>query len=37
MAVKRSDGRKAEEMRPIKAQVGVIPNADGSAIFSMHS
>ena len=34
MAVKRPDGRKAEEIRPISAKVGVIPNADGSAIFS---
>jgi exosome complex component RRP41 len=33
MAVKRSDGRKAEEMRPIEAKVGIIPNADGSAMF----
>jgi len=31
---KRYDGRKFDEMRPIKAQVGVIPNADGSARFS---
>ena len=30
---KRPDGRKVEEMRPIKAKVGVVPNADGSAIF----
>ena len=34
MAVKRSDGRKANEMRPIKAEVGIIPNAEGSAMFS---
>jgi exosome complex component RRP41 len=34
MAVKREDGRKAEEMRPMKAEVGIIPNADGSAMFS---
>jgi exosome complex component RRP41 len=27
----RSDGRKADELRPLKLQVGVIPNADGSA------
>ncbi len=32
--IKRGDGRKANEMRPIKAQVGIIPNADGSAMFS---
>ncbi len=31
---KRPDGRKVDEMRPIKAKVGVIPNADGSAMFS---
>lgn len=34
MAVKRSDGRKAEEIREMKAKVGIIPNADGSAMFS---
>jgi len=34
MAVKRPDGRKAEEMRPMSAKVGIIPNADGSAMFS---
>lgn len=33
MVVKRASGRKANEMRPIIAKVGVIPNADGSAIF----
>jgi exosome complex component RRP41 len=27
----RLDGRKSDELRPIKLQVGVIPNADGSA------
>jgi exosome complex component RRP41 len=31
---KRKDGRKPDEMRPITAKVGVIPNADGSAMFS---
>jgi exosome complex component RRP41 len=31
---KRLDGRKADELRPIKAEVGVIPNADGSALFA---
>lgn len=31
---KRSDGRKVDEMREMKAKVGVIPNADGSAMFS---
>ncbi|MFH1359146.1 MAG: exosome complex exonuclease Rrp41 [archaeon] len=30
---KRSDGRKMDELRPIKAKVGIIPNADGSAMF----
>ncbi|HLN45095.1 MAG TPA: exosome complex exonuclease Rrp41 [Candidatus Sulfotelmatobacter sp.] len=27
----RLDGRKADDLRPVKLQVGVIPNADGSA------
>jgi len=31
---KRIDGRKADETREMKAQVGIIPNADGSAMFS---
>ncbi len=31
---KRPDGRKIDEMRKIKAKVGIIPNADGSAMFS---
>ena len=31
---KRPSGRKNNEMREIKAKVGVIPNADGSAMFS---
>lgn len=31
---KRPDGRKLDEMRKITAQVGVVPNADGSAIFA---
>jgi len=31
---KRPDGRKNNEMRPMYAKVGVIPNADGSAMFS---
>ncbi|MFA5019614.1 MAG: exosome complex exonuclease Rrp41 [Candidatus Pacearchaeota archaeon] len=31
---KRSDGRRADETRKIKAEVGVVPNADGSAMFS---
>jgi exosome complex component RRP41 len=31
---KRPDGRKLEEPRPMTAKVGVIPNADGSAMFA---
>ncbi|MEK6927093.1 MAG: exosome complex exonuclease Rrp41 [Nanoarchaeota archaeon] len=31
---KRIDGRKLNELRPMTAKVGVVPNADGSAIFS---
>ena len=31
--VKRPSGRKADEIRKMFAKVGVIPNADGSAIF----
>ncbi len=31
---KRIDGRELNELRPITAKVGVIPNADGSAMFS---
>jgi exosome complex component RRP41 len=27
----RLDGRKADELRPVKLEIGVIPNADGSA------
>ena len=30
---KRLDGRKFDELREIKAKVGIIPNADGSAMF----
>ena len=30
---KRKDGRKNDELREIKAKVGVIPNADGSAMW----
>ncbi len=33
MTIKRIDKRKADEMRPMKAEVGVIPSADGSAVF----
>tara|TARA_Y100000310_G_scaffold345508_1_gene465795 strand:- start:2409 stop:3137 length:729 start_codon:yes stop_codon:yes gene_type:complete len=32
--IKRTDGRKAEELRPMTAKVGIIPNADGSALFA---
>lgn len=31
---KRVDGRKNNELRPITAKVGIIPNADGSALFA---
>ncbi|MFA4953129.1 MAG: exosome complex exonuclease Rrp41 [Candidatus Pacearchaeota archaeon] len=31
---KRSDGRKVDETREMKAKVGIIPNADGSAMFA---
>ena len=31
---KRPDGRKVDELREMKAKVGVVPNADGSAMFS---
>jgi len=31
---KRPDSRKPDELRKIKAEVGVVPNADGSALFS---
>src|SRR3990172_9911689 len=31
---KRPDGRKSDELRKMSAKVGVIPNADGSAMFS---
>ena len=30
---KRSDGRKFDEVRPVKAKVGIVPSADGSAMF----
>jgi len=30
---KRPDGRKVDELRPMSAKVGVVPNADGSAMF----
>ena len=31
---KRFDGRKLDETRKIKAEIGIIPNADGSALFA---
>ena len=34
MTFKRTDGRKVDEMRPVEAKVGIVPNADGSAMFS---
>ncbi len=33
--VKRKDNRKANKMRPIVMKVGIIPNADGSALVSL--
>jgi exosome complex component RRP41 len=33
--IKRHDGRKWDETRPIKAKAGVIPQADGSAFFQI--
>ena len=30
---KRGDGREIDELRPIEAKVGVVPNADGSAMY----
>lgn len=32
---KRLDGRKVDELRPMEAKAGVIPNADGSAFFKI--
>ncbi|MBI5804026.1 exosome complex exonuclease Rrp41 [Candidatus Pacearchaeota archaeon] len=32
--IKRSDGRRVNELREMKAKVGVVPNADGSAMFA---
>ncbi len=32
---KRSDGRKFDELRPMSAKVGVIPRAQGSALFKI--
>jgi exosome complex component RRP41 len=34
MTFKRQDGRSRTEMRPMIAKVGVVPNAEGSAIFT---
>ncbi len=34
MAHKRPDGRKNDELRKMSAKIGVVPNADGSAMFS---
>lgn len=34
MIIKRSSGRKQGEIRKMSAKVGVVPNADGSAMFS---
>ena len=33
MTYKRTDGRKLDELRPFEAKVGVIANADGSAMY----
>jgi exosome complex component RRP41 len=33
MSFKRPDGRKVDELRPFEAKVGIIPNADGSAMY----
>ncbi len=30
---KRYDGREFNQVRPIKAKVGIVPSADGSASF----
>jgi exosome complex component RRP41 len=27
----RLDGRKLDEIRPVKMEIGILPNADGSA------
>lgn len=32
---KRPDGRKADQLRPVNAEVGVVPKADGSARFQI--
>ena len=33
MVIKRPSGRTANQLRPMEAKVGVVPNADGSALF----
>ncbi len=33
--MKRADGRKPDELRPLKIEVGVVPNANGSALFGL--
>lgn len=33
--MKRADGRKPEETRPVRAEVGVVENATGSALFGI--
>ncbi|MDO8556000.1 MAG: exosome complex exonuclease Rrp41 [Nanoarchaeota archaeon] len=33
--MKRHDGRKMDELRPIEAKTGVVPRADGSAMFKI--
>jgi exosome complex component RRP41 len=33
--IKRVDGRKFDEMRKMEAKIGIIPRADGSAMFKM--
>ncbi len=37
MTLKRSSGREAHELRKMTAKVGVVPNADGSAMFTFGS
>jgi exosome complex component RRP41 len=32
--MERADGRTVEEVRPMKAKIGIIPSAEGSAMFS---
>ncbi len=35
MAYKRTDGRQDDELRPMEAKAGVVPNAEGSASFKI--